>query len=269
MKIFTSKQVIAASVLAFGFIAVSHAAPVFKVDTSLFDGASAKTFEADFINGTASTLLQASGSQVNGRGYTQLTTFQLGSNVYTGEQSGLNSTYRLWAEYTFTTTLNGGSLVPGVENTVTSLSINLFGDKIGDTEPTFTAANINNLNSAIVVGPKTLLGTGVLDTTAQNVASINSASGTSLNAKSIFSLVDPAGSSFFIEPQPFYDFVFSSFTNTSNGVVFSPDFDLVSINQASGGVDFNSNSVPEPGSIALLGAALIGMAALRRRKTSV
>ena len=56
---------------------------------------------------------------------------------------------------------------------------------------------------------------------------------------------------------------FDAFNNTSQGVVINGN--LVSINNASGTVDFNGQ-VPEPGTLALLGLGLAGLSMTRRRR---
>ncbi|TQE98344.1 MAG: flocculation-associated PEP-CTERM protein PepA [Spiribacter salinus] len=247
--------------LSVGLAANVSAAPVFEVTPSALGSASAP-FDSDFINGQSSSLLQldAGNEQVNGAGWIAFTGFAApGGGTVLG--SGLNNDYQLWVTYEYTTQLLSGTFgAAGSNYAVTALSFEIFGSEGLGTS--FTQADASDGQAATVTvdgNPAQKIGEGSL---INGEAAFTAGGGASFNAVTTYSNT-PFGATFFTDPVPFYNVSFNEFNNTSQGLEESGD--LISINSASGGVDFNR--VPEPTTLGLLGLGLLGFSvgASRRR----
>jgi len=264
-----ARTVTAAAVLTIGLACpgVVGAVPVFQITPSALGGPAAPV-NADFISGLSSELLRlnspAAGQLSTGAGETgwvQFTTFSLLGNPAFGAVTGLGVDYGLYLTFTVVSTLQSGTLaLPGSTYTVDSLNFQVFADL--DLDNVFTQASAAGAGTpALVVdggaADDVLLATGSL---LSGVASINAQGGAGINTLQTF-LLTATGSTFFTSPVPFYSMAFDEFNNTAQGVSLIGN--NLAINQATGGIDFVA--VPEPGSLALLGAALVAFGFGRRR----
>jgi hypothetical protein len=257
-----------AALLALGISSQASAVafPPFTVDPNGAFGATGGThpgpFQADFITGNSSTRVTTAGSPTaHGEGWVNFSSFVFqGSNVL-ATVSGLNSNWQMWAEFTYDVSLTSGPYAqPGSTYNVTDLHVTFWVDPSLATATTFTSASTAGGAATVTHGADAFqIATADL---IVGVANINALGGTGFNSTNSFDLLNPAGTSLFTAPVPFYTVQFDEFNNTTQGVFIDPAGRFIAINQTSGGLDFNR--VPEPATLALLGIGMLGVFGSRR-----
>ena len=256
------------AVLALGFSSHASAVAVFTVDPNGAFGATGGPhpgpFQANFITGNSSTLVALNAGHVTaaGSGWVNFSSFvDNGSNVL-GTVSGLNNNWQMWAEFSYTLALTSGTYAATNSTyNVTGLHVNFWVDPSIATATTFTQATAGGAAATVTHGADSFQFANA--DLLVGVANINSLGGTGFNSTNTFALLNPQGTTLFTAPVPFYNFQFDEFNNTSQGVTVVAD-SHITINQTSGGVDFNR--IPEPATLALLGIGLLGIGASTRRR---
>lgn len=261
--------------------------PTFTINQGAIPGGPATTATGDQFSGTSSELLTFNGTTGNtGSGWLQINALNLGGTQTAG--FGNLFSYGLFVTFNLADTYVGGGSGPntaGANNIVTLLNYQIWADPGHNN--VFTGASTSGTTGTAASytggGDDILLGFGSL---INGVDGINALGGAFLNSTQTIALCTGAGTAtvggtaipgpgcangtghaFFIDPVPFFSLAFTEFNNTQQGITFSTNGQFIAINQATGSVDFNR--VPEPGSMALFGLALAGLAvSVRRSKKS-
>ena len=215
------------ALLALGISSQASAFPLFTVDPNAAFGATGDpsgSLQADFITGNSSThvdTLDPVGGTAHGEGWVNFSSFvNAGTNVL-ATTSGLNSNWQLWAELTYDLATDLRALRPNWQYyTVTTLHADLWVDPSLASATTFTSAT-NAGGAATVAHGADSFQIATADLIV-GVANINTLGGTGFNATNSFNLLNPAGTSLFTAPVPFYTVQFDEFNNTVQGVFIDP-----------------------------------------------
>ena len=253
-----TKKALAATAVAAAFAAASFSASAqefqdFIVDEGSIPGNTAVTFEADKINGAYSERITfGPGGSFVTSAYANFGIFLENQGTVQVTESTLGAEYGLYALFTSSGTVSGG---PGVFTfSGSDAEVRVFIDPENDTDFALGATGADpvilgdNADDYLIASADELVsGTGVLVTGVGGFFDI---------VLDGFTLtVD--GEEYFISPDPFYirvniDGDFDNFTPVGNQTL-TGDVSAVFL-------------IPEPGSLALLGFGLLGLAlGLRRR----
>jgi hypothetical protein len=258
--------------------------PQFTMDPGAL-GSAVAPFDATTINGVSSALVQQTGATTQTEtGFVKVTSFTNTETIGPIDpfDSGLLD-YNLYI--TFTATVTGlAGFAPGTSGTIGAGDFNfiVYADPLRD--DTFGNASV----SATGGSPPVITDPALDDVVLAFGTSINGSAGFAavtgapfLSVLTSFTVCDgtaigpcntgPGGAfdatDFFTAPDPFFDL---ALTSTISGSI-SPPTNIgpppnAALNGLGTATTFLVSEVPEPGSLALLGAALIGFFAIARRR---
>jgi len=176
--------------------------------------------------------------------------------------SGLGSTYGLYLTFTATGNLvgfNPANPSAPSSGTFTSISYSLIGDP--GHQDTLSAAKITAKPVLTDVGGNDI----VLATGGSLLATSVSVNSLGIPTASVVLSMTQAGTSFFKAP-PDVNLFAASFTNSPGTFEFAAGANGTTILAITGAFNNNFDKVPEPASIAIFGAGLLGLGLLGRRR---
>jgi hypothetical protein len=175
---------------------------------------------------------------------------------------GLNQNYALYVDFNATGTQNSGSVLPGTNGTITGTFSSLTYSLIAAAgKPTFSASTggpaVAGVSNGVTVATGSLI-SGTSAITDTDLAGLSAAA-------NVLTTFTPTNSSFFLAPTSTLGLQFFTSVNNTGSVLAASGSELV-INGGGGNATLQQTAVPEPASMAVLGAGLLGLGMVRRRK---